>query len=85
MDLILIGIVFVAQLICCTAIKHKVWKYAPTLILAGMMSLMVFNATLSEPDPQGIALLTVLILAGGFAAMLHLSITLIWNRMKDRK
>lgn len=85
MNVTLAVIVFVTQFICCIAVKHQVKKYLPTLIVAGMMSLMVFTATLGELDPRGLVTLTVMILAGGFAAMLHLSISLIWNRMKGRK
>ena len=85
MNLILGAVVFIAQFICCMAVKHKVKKYLPTLIVAGLMSVMVFTATLEAPDPRGFVTLTVMILAGAFAAMLHLSITLIFKRMKDRR
>lgn len=85
MNLILGAIVFFAQFICCAVVKHKVRKYLPTLIVAGLMSVMVCTATLGEPDLEGFATMTVMILAGAFAAMLHLSITLIFKRMKDRR
>ena len=85
MNMILGAFVFIAQFICCMAVKHKVMKYLPTLISAGLMSIVVFTATLEAPDPRAFTTLTVMILAGAFAAMLHLSITLIWKRMRDRR
>lgn len=85
MTTILGAVVFAAQFICCMAVKHKVLKYLPTLISAGLMSVMVMTATLEAPDPRGFVTLTVMILAGALAAMLHLSITLIYKRMKDSR
>ena len=85
MDTILICVIFIAQLICSTVIKHKILKFLPTLIPVGMLSLLVLNANLTEPDPKGMASMTLLVLAGGFAAMLHMSANLFLKRIKDRK
>ncbi len=87
MNTILAAVVFIAQLICCMAVKHRVWKYTPVLLVAALMSATVLSASLGEIDQNSmmsLAVQTMLLVAGGFAVMLHMAIKAIWNRMKNR-
>lgn len=88
MNVILAAVVFIAQLICCMAVKHRVWKYAPMLVVAALMSVTVLSGTLGEigqNDMMSLAIETMLLVAGAFAVVLHQAIKIIWSRMKDRK
>lgn len=85
MELTASVLMFVAQILCCVLIRHKIWKYLPTLISAGMISVTVLNATMGEMDPQRLVSQTKVTLFCGFAAALYHATRIIWNRMKDRK
>lgn len=85
MELTASVLMFVAQLICCVLIRHKILKYLPTLIAAGFISLTVLTASMGEMNPEKLVSQTKLILFGAFAAAVYHSMMIIWNRMKDRK
>lgn len=88
MNVILAAVVFIAQMICCMTVKHKLWKFAPTLLVAALMSVTVLRGSLgelTEHDLMGLSIETMLLFAGAFAAVLHQAIKIIWGRMKDRK
>lgn len=88
MNTILVAVMFIAQLICCMVVKHRIWKYAPMLLVAALMSVTVLNGSLgeiSQSDMMSLSIETLLLLAGGLAAALHQAIRIIWGRMKDRK
>ena len=72
--------VFIAQLICCIFVNHKVLKYLPTLIVAAFMSVTVLNGTLGVIDAVLLVAQTKVILMGGLAlAIYHLAM---WIRRK---
>ena len=84
MELTVAVLMFVAQLICCVVIRHKILKYLPTLIAAGFISLTVLNATMGELDPRRLVAQTKTTLFCGLAVVMYHSIMIIWNRMKNR-
>ncbi len=66
-------IVFIAQIICCIFVDGKYKKYLPTLIVAGIMSVTVFNGTLGVIDAVALVAETKVILMGLLAiGMYHL-------------
>ena len=85
MELTISVLMFIAQLLCCVLIKHKVWKYLPTLITAFFITVTVLNANLGEMDPVRLVAQTKVALTCCFAVVLYHSIMAIWKRMKDRK
>lgn len=83
MELTIAVLMFIAQLLCCVFIKHKIWRYLPTLISAFFISVTVLNANLGEMDPERLVSQTRVTLVCAFAAVLHHAVMIIWNRMKD--
>ena len=82
MELTVPVLMFVAQLICCVLIKHKIWKYLPTIIAAFFISLTVINANMGYMNPERMVSQTKVMLFCGFAVALYHSIMIIWKRMK---
>ena len=84
MELTIAVLMFIAQILCCVFIKHKIWKYLPALISAFFISVTVLNANLGEMDPQRLVSQTRVTLVCCFATVLYHTVMIIWNRMKDR-
>ncbi len=84
MELTVSVLMFVAQLLCCVLIKHKIWKYTPTLIATFFISVTVLNANMGQMDPVRLVAQTKVTLFCFFAVALYHSIMIIWKRMKDR-
>jgi len=84
MELTITVLMFVAQLLCCVLIRHKIWKYLPTLAAAFFISVTVLSATMGELDPQRLVSQTKVTLVCCFAVALYHSIMIIWKRMKNR-
>lgn len=64
-------VVFITQLVCCIFVEGKFKKYMPTLIVAAVMSVVVFNGTLGIIDAAALVALTKIILMGGLAIGLY--------------
>ena len=63
-------LMFLAQLVCCVLIRHKILKYLPMLIAAGFISLTVLNATMGEMNPERLVAQTKVTLFCGVAVVL---------------
>jgi len=64
-------LVFLAQLMCCIWLKGKYKKYTPTLIIAGLMSVVVLHGSLDVINAVALVALTRMILMGGLAIGLY--------------
>lgn len=68
-------LVFISQLMCCIWMKGKYTKYMPTLIMAGIMSVIVLQGTLDAINVVALVALTRMILMGGLAiGIYHLAL-----------
>lgn len=84
MELTVSVLMFLAQLLCCVLVKHKIWRYTPTLIAAFFLSATVLNANLMDTlDPERLVSQTRVVLFCCFAVALYHAIMIIWKRMKD--
>lgn len=73
-------LVFLAQLMCCIWLDGKYKKYTPTLIIAGMMSIVVLHGSLDVINAVALVALTRMILMGGLAiGLYHL---VVWAKKK---
>lgn len=73
-------LVFIAQLICCIFVDHKIMKYLPTLLVAAVMSFTVLDGTLGVIDAVLLVAETKVILMAGLAlAIYHL---VLWTKKK---
>lgn len=84
MELTVSVLMFVAQLLCCVLVRHKLWRYTPTMLAVFFLSATVLNANLTDAlDPQRLVSQTRVLLFCGLAVAMYHAIRIIWKRMRD--
>ena len=79
------GIVFIAQIMCCSIFKDKIKRYLPTLIALVFISTTVLSANMGQLDPQRLVDQTIVSLVGVAAIALYHGIMAIWGILMKRR
>ncbi len=79
------GIVFIAQILCCSIFKGKIKRYLPTLIALAFISITVLRANMGQMLPQRLVDQTIVSLVGIVAIALYHGVMAVWGIMKNRR
>ena len=79
------GIVFIAQIICCSIFKDKIKRYLPTLIALAFISITVLRANMGEMLPQRLVDQTIVALVGIASIVLYHGVMAVWGAMMNRR